>query len=99
MTEIDPLQALWAADEPAARDRAFATAAVARATALPQAPGPMDVLRGVLRRGLTGLGVGGALAGTGLLLQTGGAEPWTLLILAAALAGALWGAGRLVLAD
>ena len=86
----DPLNALWAADEPPARDHAFAAAAVARATAQDQ-PYRADWPR----RLLTGFGLAGALAGAVLLTRVAPADPVSMALVGAALTAAVWVGGRL----
>lgn len=91
MTQPDPLDALWQADEPPARDYAFTAAVIAR----PPAARPGIQLA---RRLLTGLGVAGAAAGAVLMVNDAGLEPWSLALVGAAMVGALWTAGRLTAA-
>ena len=87
MTQPDPLSALWAADEPPARDTAFTAAVLARAVERRE-PRRADWPR----RLLTGLGIAGALAGSALMAP---ADPSAMAVIGAALAWAIWVGGRL----
>ena len=98
MTQSDPtrslLDALWEADEPPARDHAFAAA-----TLVIMGPARMGLVGArmrLLRRTLTGLGVGGAVAGAVLMVQFAGVDTWSMALIGAALTVALWTGGRLV---
>lgn len=82
MTPPDPLDALWRADEPPPRDYAFTAAALARA-------GAIDRRTLLLRRTLTGLGVGAAVAGAMLVLHLD-LDAWTLAVVGTGMTGAFW---------
>jgi hypothetical protein len=86
MTEPNPLQALWAADEPPARDVAFTAAVLGRLTA-------KDRRRAAVLHGLRGVGVGAGVCGVTVLMTAASLDPWLLATIASALGAGLW-AGR-----
>ncbi len=95
MTQTDPprspLDALWQADEPPARDYAFTAATLTRM-------GAVNARAHVVRRALIGFGAGGAIAGVALMFEFVGADTWSMAVIGGAMTAALWAGGRLIAA-